>query len=83
MTLAAVLIPFIGALLLFAAPANLGRALTLLTSVFTLLAAFALPQAGAYETPWLGSFGVYLSLSAAGAGGVLVLTAALVMLPTA
>lgn len=83
MTLAAVLIPFIGALLLFAAPANLGRVLTLLTSVFALLAALALPQAGAYETPWLGTFGVYLSLSAAGAGGILVTTAALVMLPTA
>ena len=81
MTLAAVLIPLIGALLLFFLSGS-GRVIALTTSVFTLLVALALPQAGPFETPWLGTFGVYFSLSAVGAGGLLVLIAAIVMLPT-
>ncbi len=82
MTLATVLIPLIGAILLFFVPKGMGRIVAVITSVFTLLAAIALPQALPYETPWLGSFGVYFSLSAVGAGGLLVLIAAIVMLPT-
>ena len=81
MTLAAILIPLIGALLLFFLSGT-GRIVALTASVFTLLAALALPQAGPFETPWLGTFGVYFSLSAVGAGGLLVLIAAIVMLPT-
>ena len=81
MTLATILIPLIGAVLLFFL-AGTGRVIALTASVFTLLAALALPQAGPFETPWLGTFGVYFSLSAVGAGGLLVLIAAIVMLPT-
>ncbi len=83
MTLVAVLIPLLSAILLLVAPRALGRAVVLLSTVFTLLTAFALPQAGGFERPWIEPFGLYLSLSPAGAGSVLVLTAALVMLPTA
>ena len=81
MTLATILIPLIGAVLLFFLSGS-GRVVALTASVFTLLAAVALPQAGPFETPWLGTFGVYFSLSAVGAGGLLVLIAAIVMLPT-
>jgi NADH-quinone oxidoreductase subunit M len=83
MTLAALLLPFISGLLLFVAPKGLQRALVLISTVFTFLTALGMVQVGPYEAPWLPGFGVYLSLSAAGAGGVLVTAASLVMIPTA
>lgn len=83
MTLTAILLPLISALLLLVAPRALQRAIALLSTLFTFLTAIALPQVGSFETPWLSSLGIYLSLSPAGAGSVLVLAAALVLLPTA
>lgn len=83
MTLAALLIPFVSGLLLFIVPKGLQRALVLISTVFTFLTALGMVQVGPYETPWLPGFGVYLSLSAAGAGGVLAIASALVMIPTA
>ncbi len=83
MTLTAVLLPLLSALLLLVAPTALQRAIVGLSTVFTFLTALALPQVGSFEVPWIESFGLYLSLSPAGAGSVLVLSTALVMLPTA
>jgi len=83
MTLTAVLLPLISAVLLLVAPMALQRVIVVLSTVFTFLTALALPQVGALEVPWIEPFGLYLSLSPAGAGGVLVLAAALVMVPTA
>ena len=83
MTLTAVLLPLLSALLLLIVPRALQRALVVVSSVFTFLTALALPQVGNFEAPWIEPFGLYFSLSPAGAGSVLVMTAALVMLPTA
>ncbi len=83
MTLAAVLLPLFSALLLLIAPKALQRAIVVVSGVFTFLTALALPQVGNFEAPWIEPFGLYFSLSPAGAGSVLVMTAALVMLPTA
>lgn len=83
MTLAALLIPFTSGLLLLVAPKGLQRAIVLISTIFTFLTALGMVQVGPYETPWLPGFGVYLSLSASGAGGVLVIASSLVMIPTA
>ena len=83
MTLTAVLLPLFSALLLLIVPGALQRAIVVISGVFTFLTALALPQVGAFEAPWIEPFGLYFSLSPAGAGSVLVMTAALVMLPTA
>jgi NADH-quinone oxidoreductase subunit M len=82
-TLTAILLPLISALLLLVAPRALQKAIVVISTVFTFLTALALPQVGPFEAPWLASLGVYLSLSPVGAGSVLVLSAALVMIPTA
>ena len=83
MTLTTILIPLFSALLLLIVPKALQRAIVVISSLFTFLTALALPQVGNFEAPWIEPFGLYFSLSPVGAGSVLVLTAALVMLPTA
>lgn len=84
MTLWTVLLPLVSALVLLAVPSRgLQRAVVLVSTFFTFLLALALPQAQPFETPWIEALGLYWSLDPAGAGGVLVLAAAIVVLPAA
>jgi NADH-quinone oxidoreductase subunit M len=79
-----ILLPLVGALALFTLPSRgAQRLVVLFSTLFTWLFALALPQAQPFETPWIEAVGLYWSFDPAGAGSVLVLSAATVMLPAA
>jgi len=84
LTLATLLIPLLTALLVLLVRRTGARAVVaLLGSLATFGVALALPSASALEVPWIEAFGVFFSLSPLGAPSVLVLSAALVIVPTA
>lgn len=84
MTLAVLLVPAVTALLLvLARDAGLARLLALVGTVATFVLALLLPGDPGVSWAWLSGVGAYFELSSAGAASVLVLTAALVMIPTA
>jgi len=88
-TLAALMIPLLGGLVLglsslkFPLSPNLlsQRAIALLVTILTFVIAIILPGSESVERTWIPSFGAYFSLSANGAGSVLVLASSLVMIP--
>jgi NADH-quinone oxidoreductase subunit M len=82
-TLAVVLVPLLTALLLaFLRGGFIVRLLALLSTIATFLRALGLPGAAGFSHVWIPGFGVNFALDPAGAAGVLVLVAALVMIPT-
>jgi NADH-quinone oxidoreductase subunit M len=83
MTLAVVLVPLLTALLLAFLRGGLTvRLLALLSTVATFLLALGLPASTGFSRVWIPGFGVNFALDASGAASVLVLVAALVMIPT-
>ncbi len=83
MTLAALFLPLVTALLLsFTAQAQAKRALALAGTILTFVVALFLPGDSGVAVPWIPGFGVYFALNPAGAAAVLVPVAALVMIPT-
>ena len=82
MTVAVLLIPLVGAALALLGGAARQRAAALLATIATFVAALFLPGGPGVELPWIPGFGAYFALSPEGAGGLLVLAAALVMIPT-
>ncbi len=83
MTVAVLLIPLVGgALVALLGGAARQRAAALLATIATFVAALFLPGDPGIELPWIPGFGAYFALSPEGAGGLLVLAAALVMIPT-
>lgn len=84
MSLLVFLLPLLFALLIaFMSDRKAQRNLALVSTLGTFIAALFLPSSGAISVPWIADFGVTFSLSPAGASGVLVLVASLVMIPTA
>ena len=89
MTLAVLMIPLLGGLLLGLSSLKLPlspnllsqRAIALLFAILTFVVAILLPGSESVEKIWIPSFGAYFSLSANGAGSVLVLASSLVMIP--
>ncbi len=79
-----ILLPVLMALLVTLGRSSgaLVRGLAFLGGVGTFALALFLAGSGAYEAAWLPGIGVSFSLDATGAGPVLVLVAALVMIPT-
>lgn len=79
-----ILLPIVAALLVYLArgSAALVRGLAFLSGVATFLLALFLPGSASVNLPWLPGIGVNFALDATGAGPVLVLVAALVMIPT-
>lgn len=79
-----ILLPVLLALLVFLArgSAPIVRALAFLGGIGTFALSLFLAGSEAYEAAWLPGIGVNFSLDATGAGPVLVLVAALVMIPT-
>ena len=83
LTLSVLFLPLLTGLLALVISGR-GRQITvLLGSLATFAAAMFLPGASGIDVPWFASLGIYFSVSPAGAGGVLVLVASLVMIPTA
>lgn len=82
MTLAVILVPLAAALLAALAPTALARWLAVLSAVVTFVLAVLLPGSAGVSAPWIPGFGATFTVSPDGAGGVLVLAAALVMIPT-
>lgn len=78
------LLPAAVAVALMVAPdARVHRPLAMLGAVGTLmLALLARGQQGTFEVPWINALGVWVALDATGAGGVLAMVAAAVMVPT-
>ena len=84
MTLAALLIPLATALVVAFIPTSpLKHAFTIIGTLATFVVALFLGSSPAVETLWIPGFEVYFSLSPAGASGLLVLVASLVMIPAA
>ncbi len=84
MTVLVLLIPAIAALLLaFARSAVAARTVALASTLLTFIAALFLAGDPGVSWLWLPGFGAYVELSPAGASSVLILVAALVMIPTA
>lgn len=79
-----VLLPLVAALLVALArgSAPTVRALAFLGGIATFAVALFLPGSGGFRADWLPAIGVSFALDATGAGPVLVLVAALVMIPT-
>ncbi len=82
MTAAVVLIPLIGAAAAWRAPARLAGIIAMAAAVATFLVALFLPGALAVEADWLPALGIGVRLDPTGASSVLVLAAALTMIPT-
>jgi NADH-quinone oxidoreductase subunit M len=83
MTLAVVLVPLLTALLLSVLRGGfMVRLLALLSTIATFILALGLPGSAAINRVWIPGFGVNFALVATGAASVLVLVAALVMIPT-
>jgi NADH-quinone oxidoreductase subunit M len=95
MTLATVLIPLGAALLLALLPTvlpsalspslpavRLPRALALLSAIGTFVASLFLVDASGVSVPWIPGIGATFTLAPTGAGSVLVISAALTMIPT-
>ena len=84
MTLAVLLVPLATALLVALIPTSpLKHAFTIIGTLATFVVALFLGSSPAVETLWIPGFEVYFSLSPAGASGLLVLVASLVMIPAA
>ena len=84
MTLAALLVPLATALVVALIPTSpLKHAFTIIGTLATFVVALFLGSSPAVETLWIPGFEVYFSLSPAGASGLLVLVASLVMIPAA
>ena len=83
MTLTVLLIPAVAALLLLLIrDASIQRSLAIISTIATFIAALLLPGDSGVNAEWLPGFGSYFDLHPAGAASVLVLVAALVMIPT-
>ena len=84
MTLAALLVPLATALVVALVPTSaLKHAFTIIGTLATFVVALFLGSSPSIETLWIPGFEVYFSLSPAGASGLLVLVASLVMIPAA
>jgi NADH-quinone oxidoreductase subunit M len=79
-----ILLPILAALLVYLARGSgaLVRGLAFLSGVATFVLALFLPGSQSVNAAWLPGIGVSFALDATGAGPVLVLVAALVMIPT-
>ena len=84
MTLAVLLIPAVaGLLLLLNREEGTQRGIALIATMATFVVALFLPADNGVNAEWLPGFGSYFDLHPAGAASVLILVAALVMIPTA
>jgi len=82
MTLVVILVPLAAALLLMMATTGVQRALALFATLVTFVSALFLVGAPGISVPWIPGFGATFTLGAEGASAVLVLVAALTMIPT-
>jgi NADH-quinone oxidoreductase subunit M len=82
MTAAVVLIPLIGALIAWRSPERIAGVVALASTVLTFLTSLFLFGALPVDVAWLPAVGVGVRLDPAGASSVLVLAAALTMIPT-
>jgi NADH-quinone oxidoreductase subunit M len=82
MTVATILIPVAAALLLAVVPSlRAARGIALLASLATFVAAILLPGAAGVSLEWIPGLGATFTLDAQGAASVLVVAAALTMIP--
>ncbi|MEX2536921.1 MAG: NADH-quinone oxidoreductase subunit M [Trueperaceae bacterium] len=83
MSVAAVLVPLIAGLLLsFLRATGPARAVALFATIATFVAAVLLSGTSGVSVPWIPGLGVTFTLDPAGAASVLVMAAALTMIPT-
>lgn len=83
--LAVLLVPVLGALLVALVRRSRAAVLaaTMASTITTFVLALFLPGSRGIEAPWLPGLGVFFAIDANGAAAVLVVVAALVMIPTA
>lgn len=82
MIVTVILLPLVAALLLIAVPAaGPARALALLTAIATFIVSLLLNGAPDISLPWIPALGATFTLGSGGAGSVLVVAAALTMIP--